>query len=646
MSLAADSAKLLNVVVAAKEGGHRRDGQVEMLTAVSDAIEERRHLMVEAGTGTGKSFGYLIPAVASGEKVVISTATKSLQDQLGDRDLPFIAAALKETGLNFKSVVIKGRSSYLCQSLLKERLAETGHSGQPDLFAVEQEPETEVELVQAWAEATDVGDRDSLPFEVKDWADYSVSGMECPGRVACPEGDICFAFKAHDRAEDADVIVVNHHLYGTHLAAESSLLPEHRFVVFDEAHRLEDTMASTLGAELAGWRMWQLTKAATALRALLPASKASNFQRRLAIATRAFEDDLNDTAQGRFHNASELKVAESLVDLVNLTTAIGSAVRDAKVTNPAFQGAKARITRLIGHLVGDLGMISSLDDEVVGWVEGGPMPAIKAAPIDVGLQLQRMLLGEVTMIGTSATLSLGGSLDPIANRLGLGGKDFPFDARRVDSPFDFSTQSLFYVAADLPRPNADEWPAAVNGQIGQLLKASGGRALLLATSHRMLKAMADALRDEPFTLLVQGEMPKQALVQAFEDDETSVLVATMGFWEGLDIPGRSLQLVVIDKLPFPRPNDPLWEARREAATDRRQNAFMTVDLPRAAMLLAQGAGRLIRSVEDVGVVALMDPRLVTARYGSQVRSTLPPMPMTSDIQEAVGFLKRAARAKT
>jgi ATP-dependent DNA helicase DinG len=644
MSLAADSKKLLDVVVAAKDGGHRRDGQVEMLTAVSDAIDERRHLMVEAGTGTGKSFGYLIPAIASGEKVVISTATKSLQDQLGDRDLPFIRDALAPTGRSFKSVVIKGRSSYLCQSLLKERLAEAGHSDQSDLFAVEEEPSTEVELVTAWAEETDVGDRDSLPFEVKDWADYSVSGMECPGRVACPEGDICFAFKAHDRAEDADVIVVNHHLYGTHLAAESSILPEHRFVVFDEAHRLEDTMASTLGAELAGWRMWQLTKAATALRAILPASKASNFQRRLAIATRAFEDDLKDTRAGRFHNASELNVAESLVELINLTTAIGAAVRDAKVTNPAFLGAKARITRLIGHLLADLGVISSLDDDVVGWVEGGFTPAIKAAPIDVGFQLQKMLLGDVTMIGTSATLSLGGSLDPVASRLGLGGSEFPFDARRVESPFDFSRQSLFYVAADLPRPNADEWPAAVNGQISQLLQASGGRALLLATSYRMLNAMADGLRDEPFTLLVQGEMPKQALVQAFEDDETSVLVATMGFWEGLDIPGRSLQLVVIDKLPFPRPNDPLWEARREAAKDRRQNAFMTVDLPRAAMLLAQGAGRLIRSVEDVGVVALMDPRLVTARYGSQFRATLPPMPVTSDIQEAVGFLRRATRS--
>jgi ATP-dependent DNA helicase DinG len=641
MTLADESKTLLDVVVEKRAGGHHREGQVDMLGAVSNAIDEQRHLMVEAGTGTGKSFAYLIPAVASGEKVVISTATKSLQDQLGDRDLPFIAEALKGKGVRFKSVVIKGRSSYLCHSRLKEQLSEAGWSDQTDLFASD-ELTGEVHKVKAWSEETETGDRDALPFEVQDWADYSVSGMECPGRVICPEGDICFAFKAHDRAEDADVIVVNHHLYGMHLSADSSILPEHRVVVFDEAHRLEDTMASALGAELAGWRMWQLTRAATALRAILPTTRATSFQRRLAAATRRFEEDLKDTPQGRFRNASELNVAESLVELVELVTAISTEVRDAKVSNPAFLGAKARIIRLIGHLLGDLGMISDLDDGVVGWVEGGLQPALKAAPVDVGDLLQKALLNNVTTIGTSATLSLGGSLDPVASRLGLGRDGHTYDAKRVRSPFDFDRQSLFYVAADLPKPSHDDWPAAVNDTIAKLVSASGGRALLLATSHRMLREMAEALRDREFTLLVQGEMPKQALVKEFEEDETSVLVATMGFWEGLDVPGRSLQLVVIDKLPFPRPNDPLWQARREAAEASRQNPFMTVDLPRAAMLLAQGAGRLIRTVDDLGVVALLDPRLVTARYGTAIRDTLPPMPVTSDLAEAASFLRRAA----
>lgn len=638
MSLADRSEALLGDVIAAREGGHRRDGQVAMVRAVAEAIENGRHLVVEAGTGTGKSFAYLIPALASGQRVVVSTATKSLQDQLGERDLPFIAQALRSQ-LAVKTAVVKGRGSYLCLSLLEERLEGVGWSRQEGLFGQEVDLPDELRNLVEWAAETDSGDRDAMPFEVEDWSEYSVAGMECPGREACPQGAECFAMAALDRAAEADVIVVNHHLYGAYLASEKTILPEHSFVIFDEAHRLEDTMASALGVELAAWRVWQLVRSARSLPLIVGAAAATRLTRALGSAAPALDKALRDTQPGRFQDPSELAAADALERLLTVVDDLVATVRTANPSTPAGVGAKARLLRLSGHMLGDLDYVATMEEGLVGWVEGGARPALKVAPVDVASLLRLHLLDDITVIATSATLSVGGDLSPTARSLGMVADDHT--RLFVQSPFDYRAQACLYVAAGLPDPRSPEWADAALDEAAALLAISGGRGLLLTTSYRMLDKAAERLASESgYRLLVQGELPKQALVRAFEEDETSVLVATMGFWEGLDIPGRSLSVVIIDKLPFPRPDDPLWQARREVAEAEGLSAFAAVDLPRAAVLLAQGSGRLIRSVDDKGLVAVLDPRLAKARYGSALIQALPDMARTADPMVAAEFLRR------
>lgn len=609
-----------------------------MLRAVADAIEQGRHLVVQAGTGTGKSFAYLVPALASGRRVVVSTATKSLQDQLGERDLPFIAKALADE-LSVTTAVVKGRGSYLCLSLLEEHLEAAGWSRQEGLFHDDIELPGELRSLVEWAAVTDSGDRDAMPFEVDDWSDYSVAGMECPGREACPQGKECFAMAALDRAETADVVVVNHHLYGAYLASDKSILPEHRVVVFDEAHRLEDTMASALGVELAGWRVWQLVRSSRSLPLIVGSAAAARLVRALTSAANSLDKALGETRPGRFEDPSELAAAGALERLLSVVDDLVATVRTATPSTPAGLGAKARLLRLSGHMLGDLDFVATMEDGLVGWVEGGARPALKVAPVDIAGLLRHHLLDEITIIATSATLSVGGDLRATARALGLKADDH--SELFVDSPFDYRTQACLYVAASLPDPRSDEWAEAALDEAAALLAISGGRGLLLTTSHRMLGRAAERLAGETsYRLLVQGELPKQALVREFEDDETSVLVATMGFWEGLDIPGRSLQVVIIDKLPFPRPDDPLWQARRELAQAEGLSSFAVVDLPRAGILLAQGSGRLIRSVDDRGLVAVLDPRLAKARYGTSLIRALPDMARTADPEVAREFLRR------
>ncbi len=609
-----------------------------MTRAVADAIEGSRHLVVEAGTGTGKSFAYLVPAVASGRRVVVSTATKSLQDQLGERDLPFIADALAEV-LSVTTTVVKGRGSYLCLSRLEEHLEEAGWTRQEGLFGGGVELPDELRQVVEWAAETESGDRDAMPFEVEDWSEYSVAGMECPGREACPQGNECFAMAALDRAERSDVVVVNHHLYGAYLASEKTILPEHGVVVFDEAHRLEDTMASALGVELAGWRVWQLVRSARSLPLVVGSASSARLVRSLTGAATALEKALAETRPGRFSDPGELAIADSLERLLGVVDDLVASLRSATPTTPAGVGAKARLLRLSAHMLGDLDYVATMEAGLVGWVEGGARPALKVAPVDVAELLRLHLLDEVTMVATSATLSVGGDLGPTARALGLRAGDHT--RLFVQSPFDYRSQACLYAAASLPDPRSDDWADAALDEAADLLSISGGRGLLLTTSHRMLNRAAERLAGTTaYRLLVQGEVPKQALVRQFEDDETSVLVATMGFWEGLDIPGRSLQVVIIDKLPFPRPDDPLWQARREVAEAEGLSAFGAVDLPRAAVLLAQGSGRLIRSVDDRGLVAVLDPRLAKSRYGSALIQALPDMARTADPEVAREFLRR------
>ena len=632
----------LEHVVASKPGGRRRSGQVEMVAAISAAMDDGVHVLCEAGPGTGKSFGYLIPALCSGQKVVVSTATKSLQDQLSNRDLPFLAEVLGEIGIRFTWATVKGRRNYLCRSRLAERLEAEGGSAQQGLFENEALPET-IRLLSEWADLNATGDRDDLPEHVPDdlWSEVSVAGIECPGRDGCPQGDNCFAMSALDRAQEADVVVVNHHLYGADLMMGGTVLPDHDLAVFDEAHRLEDTMATALGIDMTEGRFWHFQRSASAY---LGGAASRTLLNDLTRRVREVDDALKQAPLGRVTEPASTPVGATFSAAAAILGEVVKAIRDTQPSTPGSLGARARALRLGGHLAGDIAAAMSPPEGHVAWIEGeGNRPSFRLAPVEVGPLLAQHLLSVRPVVLTSATLSVGGSLGPVARRLGFEDDASPplgYRSAQVGSPFDYDRQARIYVAARLPEPRSPDYQAAALDETERLVDASGGRALVLTTSYRMLEALAERLKAAmPFTVLVQGELPKRRLVEQFEQDETSVLVATMGFWEGLDIPGRSLELVVIDKLPFPRPDDPLWAARREVAEQAGLSAFTAIDLPRAAILLAQGAGRLIRTTEDRGLVAVLDSRLMKRRYGRQILRSLPPMPRTTSPEAALGFLR-------
>jgi len=613
-----------------------------MARAVAEAIEAGTHLVCEAGPGTGKSFGYLVPAILSGKKVIVATATKSLQDQLATKDLPFLAVSL---GVDFTWAVVKGRQNYLCKSKLAERLeAEGVFSRQFTLEGLSYDIPEELRLIAEWADVHPTGDRDDLPDQLPEglWESVSVVGMECPGRDDCPHGAECFAMAALDAAADADLVVVNHHLYGNDLALGGGVvLPDHDVLIVDEAHRLEDTMASALGIELAEGRFWQVQRSAgTYLRGQGVVS-ADEVLRPLSEGTRRVQQTLERADGGRITAPGDIGAAFSSVSssLGDVTRAI----RSSEPTSPGALGARARVLRLSGHLSGDVAMAVDPPDGYVSWIDQeASKVSYRIAPVEVGPLLAELLLAKLPVVLTSATLSIAGSLEPYARRLGFGDAG-SYRALRVASPFNFRSQGLVYAAARLPEPRSPEYQDRAIAEIEALVMASEGRALILTTSYRMLNTIKDRL-DVPFTLLTQGDLPKRRLVEQFEEDETSVLLATMGFWEGLDIPGRALELVIIDKLPFPRPDEPLWQARREAAEAAGKSAFVSVDLPRAAMLLAQGAGRLIRTTEDRGVVAILDSRLYKRRYGRTLLQTLPPMPKTTSRAAAEAFLQGINRS--
>jgi ATP-dependent DNA helicase DinG len=613
------AAALARVTAALPGGGEARPGQVEMAEAVAKAIGERRHLVVQAGTGTGKSLGYLVPALLSGQRVVIATATKALQDQLADKDLPFLQQHL---GIDFEVAVLKGRSNYLCRQKLREV------AGGADTLELDDDVGAlgrEVARLVEFGATSELGDRAELAFEPRPraWASVSVSGTECPGRTKCPSGEECFAEWARDKAAMADVIVVNTHLYMTHLASGGHVLPEHDVVVFDEAHELEDVAAATLGLEITGGRFRALSRLARPL-----------MDTESAITAAADVEGAADILEAALTAARGARLPASLGDDLSATAALAEerARRLVSALGPASgdDARKARAVQAGGHLVGDLSMCRTLGDGDVAWVEGPPhAPTLKVAPVDVSETLATKLWPDVTAVLTSATIPLR-----LAERVGLPAATT--DQLDVGSPFPYERHALLYCAAHLPDPRRPEFEGAMHDELEWLIQAAGGRTLALFTSWRAMTAAADVLRQRlPWPVLAQNDLPKPALIRAFADDEAACLFATMGFWQGVDVPGRSLSLVVLDRVPFPRPDEPLVQARRDRAG---KAAFRLVDLPRAATLLAQGSGRLIRSSSDRGVVAVLDPRLASAGYRWDLIRALPPMKRTRHRTEVEAFL--------
>ena len=612
----------LAAVTGALPAAEDRPGQQQMAQAVADALASGRHLVVAAGTGTGKTIGYLVPAVLARKRVVIATATKALQDQLASKDLPFLAEHMAQP---FEWAILKGRSNYICLQRVREvQQADTGQMEMEDLAP---QLKLEVKRLAEWSGVTRSGDMAELDWQPSDraWQSVSVGSDECPGAARCPMGQPCFAEAARTKAAAADVIVVNTYLYGLHVASGGVLLPEHDVVIIDEAHSLEDIMSDTVGITLGAGRF---TAVAATLRRILddPSLIAAVIDAGVALR------EIVGPYQGqRLPVPLPEPILEALVvgrtrldGALNALRAINTDVEDAKQRKLRAQTQTSRLIEAIDAATAGL-------DGSVAFVSGRPdNPQLEIAPLDVGPTLNEGIWKQHTAILTSATIPAS-----LTERVGFA--TGTADSIDVGSPFDYEHNAMLYCAIHLPDPRTAQFGPAVHDELAALIAAAGGRTLALFTSFKAMDAAAEALRSRvPNRIMTQRDLPKTALVREFSGDESTCLFATAGFFQGVDIPGRTLSLVTIDRLPFPRPDDPLLSARRELLGAA---AFSQIDVPRAATLLAQATGRLIRNATDRGVVAVMDPRLGKASYRWDIIKALPPMKRTRHRAEVEAFLK-------
>lgn len=607
------------------EGGEMREGQRQMVRSVASAFSRRRHAIIEAGTGVGKSLAYLVPAAMSGHRVVVATATKNLQDQLAQKDAPTVSAHAQRV----RVAVLKGKSNYLCRNRAHAVGGDTQLSFD-DGTEVPKGVADQMRRILKWSNETTSGDRDELPFEIdgRAWRGLSVTPQECLGRTQCPQGQNCFAELAKDRAAESSLLIVNTHLYAAHLASGSMLLPAHEFVVFDEAHEVLDIFASLLGTSLNSSRIRAFAAAA---RSLLGADVAptcldlTNGADRLAT-TLQLQFERNELTGLDEDCARELGRASELV------TRLVESLRQLEGADPDSDARKIRALGPGIHLMNDLERISKVrDGELLYLARRDREVDIEVSLVDVGPRLRDDLWGNVTAVLTSATIP-----DNLARDLGLEGDA---TVEHFDSPFDYQGHSMLYVPADFPTRNAEGAEAAIIEELVELIGAAGGRTLALFTNRSVMNRVADAVAPRLETpVLVQGTLSRQRIIEEFRDSAEASLFAVTSFWQGIDVPGHSLSLVTIDRLPFAVPNDPLAEARRSRST----RPFYEVDLPRAAMLLAQGVGRLIRTSTDRGVVAVLDTRLAEATYKAALFRKLPPMKRTRDkalVHEFLGELQ-------
>lgn len=660
-----DLATLMKVAVAAV-GGVPREGQAQMAEAVEHTITTGEHLAVQAGTGTGKSLAYLVPAirhaVADGTTVVVSTATIALQRQLVDRDLPRLSDALAETlGRKPTFAILKGRRNYLCLNRIHGNApSEPDEDALFDAFAASA-LERQVQRVQEWATETETGDRDELVPGVTDqaWRQLSVTAKECLGVHRCPVGTDCFAERARATAGRADIVVTNHALLAIDALDDRPVLPEHDVVLVDEAHDLVDRVTSAATGEL--------TASAVKL-AARRCGRAIDEETadRLDEAAEGLELVLEDSAPGRLEELPEaLGRAVTVVrdSAWACISALGPERKEDVEGSTARKLAHALTEDVHDTAVRLLEAFDEAQQHDVVWVSNEPNrpKAVRVAPIGVGGLLRDRLFGQRTTVLTSATLSLGGSFDTLARQWGLPpqqqvesaagmatAKEAPSDGGTlkwtgmdVGSPFEHQRSGILYIARHLPPPGRDGLPPQVLDEITELVQAAGGRTLGLFSSRRAAEQAGEELRKRLSTpVLCQGDDTTALLVKRFAEDPETSLFGTLSLWQGVDVPGDSLQLVIMDRIPFPRPDDPLASARQQRISEHGGNGFLTVAGTHAALLLAQGAGRLLRSPNDRGVIAVLDPRLATARYGGFLRASLPPFWTTHDPDVVRGALKR------
>jgi len=606
-------------------GGERRPGQESMTRMVAASIAEESHLVVRAGTGTGKSLAYLLPCILSGKSTIVATATKALQDQLAQKDLPFLQLHL-DTPFSFS--VLKGRSNYVCrQRLLEYELSDQQQSFDEPSMGVNEE---HINSIIEWSNDTVTGDRSELPFEPNNatWEKVSVTSNECPGRNKCPSGGSCFAETARDSAAAADIVVTNLHLYALDVSSENSFLPEHEVVVLDEAHKVEEILSSSLGFEIHQGKFRSLLREARSVLSSCP--ELENVGELGEIFDAALSQHLNK----RVIPPEDAILSDALDLAETRLVSLAVVLRDLPDAETLDLGARVtRVVQLIESLLENVRVARWLEDELVAWVESlYGRPCLKVALISVDHILNENLWPVRTVVLTSATVPAN-----LAVRLGLDEEDFNYED--VGSPFDFENQALLYCASHLPDPRAENYREALHDEIERLIIAAGGRSLVLFTSRRALDEATTYLRPRlPWTILHQDDLPKPALIAAFAREEESCLFGTKGLWHGIDVPGPSCSLVIIDRIPFPSPVDPLLSARREKVGDK---SFNEIDLPIAATELSQGVGRLIRSTSDFGVAAVLDSRLATNRsYRGHLIEALPPMTRTVDQESVLSYLER------
>ena len=639
-------------------GGSPREGQIEMAEAVANALSDRHHLMVQAGTGTGKSLAYLVPALVHGKKVLVATATLALQRQLVERDLPRIVPALEKV-LNREITygIYKGVGNYIC---LQKMNSETSDPDGDVLLEVSSLGQ-DAKRLQAWAKTPGIsGDRDDAPdVDRRVWAANSLSGRECVGADVCAYGHQCFAALAKAKAALADVVVTNHTLLAIEIVESHPILPERDAVILDEAHEFMDRTTQAVTEELTGPRV---SRAAAMARKHLPGKLSDAFTK----AADAFDDAMDEHGQSvRFDTSLQgrlidlpsgleapiRKVRESAQAIIN------SIAADEEIVDSDAIAERARVKGAVNEVSTTAAKLLKLGKGQVLWYEP-TFSTLHLAPLSVSSVLRANLLTKTPVIATSATLTVGKGFDAMARNIGFvvgdetdteveEGDIDPANVQMLDvgSPFDFANQGMLYLPKHLPEPGRDGPSSQALTERGELIDAAGGRTLALFSSWRGVEAadvhLRKVLAELPIKIITQKRGDAVGpLVERFAQDETSILLGTLSLWQGVDVPGSACILVAIDRIPFPRPDDPVMSARSAEVDAGGGSGFMQISMPRAALMLAQGTGRLIRSVDVRVVVAILDSRFVTKRYGSVLLNSMPPLWRTSDAKIVKESLRR------
>lgn len=657
------SVELLEAVITHKANGETREQQKVAVEEIEKSISKQQNLLLEAGTGSGKTLAYLVPAIFLRTRVVVATATKQLSEQIIDIDIPFLSRTINRILPNkkFKATLLKGRENYYC--LAKEDEAVKLNKEALTLFGEDNMIESaddnstsakgyqiakEIKELTEWARTTKSGDRsEAPPVSDKVWRQYSSTTAECPGRNICPFASQCFSELARDKAKDAQVVLTNHAVVAHDLANPGeSVFGDRDVFIFDEIHELENYLTSAWGTQLGVNKLKDLAKLYRSFKDLKD-EDVNDFEKII----KKFNPVVKNIPAGRIEGEHKLlgELLSRIYTIVTRISVIANKFTKDTEENDKKRALASQVSKRSEELLESCKLLMDTSHNTVRWVNIiDETILLNAAPLQVGPRLQEALHDrDATMIGTSATITVGGEFGIPVHNLGFDVSNYPYSTVRLTSPFDYGKQAMIYI------PDPEIFPApvgaerfehseAVKKETLQLLKASKGRALILCTTSFAVRELSDFLTKKlpSFHILAQGDAPNSQLISDFTNFEESVLIATMGMWQGVNVEGAACSLVIMDKIPFKPMNDPLAEAQRDWAESQGRNGFMDVFVASAATMLAQGAGRLVRNKTDKGVIAVLDTRLLTKPYGRELLKSLPPAKIFNKLNLVVDALER------